>query len=270
MKNNKILILGGLLFFMLISCKKNPSSNINSEDAIKNSDAELLKLQNFSNTPVNGKISFEVKSTFLGQFTGLNLDFLGRYQTSASFYEPSTSLSGALMKVNNEVITPNNVLDYRKSYTIPNNIAGSEINFSLQAENSSPVLNHAFKIPKLIEFQNFTLQATGIQKLKLNDAVGIKADVGNKMGLLVMVTYDPFFLNDSLYSAGYTREIRNIQVQKDDGAIELDADIFAGIPGRCHYKLEVGRFNYEIVTNSDGKKYAFYSLNSLSGYCKNY
>jgi hypothetical protein len=270
MKKSNIIFFSGLIFFMLMSCKKNPSTNINTDDEIKNSDAELLKLQNFSNTPVNGKISFEVKSTFLGQFTGLTLDFLGRYHTTASFYEPATSISGTLMKVNNEVVSPNNVLDYRKSYTIPNNIAGNKINFSLQAENSSPLLNHSFRIPKLIEFQNFTLQPTGIQKLKLNDAVGIKVDAENKMGLLVMITYDPFFLNDSLYAAGYTREIRNIQVQKDDGAIELDADIFAGIPNRCHYKLEVGRFNYEIVTNSDGKKYAFYTLNSLSGYCKNY
>jgi len=270
MKNSKILILSGLIFFMLISCKKNPSSNINTVDEIKNSDAELLKLQNFSNTPVNGKVSFEVKSTFLGQFTGLNLDFLGRYHTLSSFYEQSTSLNGVLMKVNNETISSNNVLDYRKSYLIPNNIAGNKINFSLQVENSSPQLNHSFRIPKLIEFQNFALQANGIQKLKLNDAVGIKTDIENKMGLLVMITYDPFFLNDSLYSAGYTREIRNIQVQKDDGAIELDTDLFAGIPSRCHYKLEIGRFNYEIVNNTDGKKYAFYTLNSLSGYCKNY
>jgi hypothetical protein len=270
MKKNKVVLFCGLILFMLLSCKKNQSSNINPVEEIESSDAELLKLQNFSNTPVNGKISFEVKSTFLGQFTGLNLDFLGRYHTLSSFYGPSTSINGTLMKVNNEVISANNVLDYRKSYTIPNNIAGNKINFALLAESSSPLLNHTFRIPKLIEFQNFIMQANGIQKLKFNDVVGIKPDIENKMGLLVMITYDPFFLNDSLYAAGYTREIRNIQVQKDDGAIELDADIFAGIPSRCHYKLELGRFNYEIVSNTDGKKYAFYTLNSLSSYCKNY
>jgi hypothetical protein len=271
MKNSKLVFLSSLIVFLLFSCKKSPSNNVNDEDKIKQSDAELLKLYNFSNTSVNGKVTFEVKSTFLGQFTGLNMDFLGRFHTPSSFNEGSTSLNGVQMKVNNDVITSNNVLDYRKSYLLPNSsIVGKNINVSLQAESSSPVLNHQFRIPKLIEFQNFNIQANGIQQLKLNDAVGVKIDAENKMGLMVMITYDPYFLNDSLYAAGYKKEIRNVQIQNDDGAIELDADLFAGIPNRCHYKLEIGRFNYELVTNTDGKKYAFYTLNSLGGYCKNF
>ena len=270
MKNLKNILTSSLMIIMLFSCKKSSTNNVNDVDVVLKSDAELLKLYNFSNTTVNGKITFEVKSTFLGQFNGLNLDFLGRFHTPAAMNQGSTSLSGISMKIYNENITPNNVLDYRKSYLLPNIITGNENTITLQAEGLSPILNHQFRIPKLVEFQNFELPANGIKKLKLNDVVGVKIDSDNKLGLMVIVTYDPYFFNDSLNAAGFTTEIRNVQIQEDDGAIELDLDIFAGIPNRCHYKLEIGRFNYELVTNTDGKKYAFYTLNSLGGYCKNF
>ena len=160
MKNKKLLLIGllSLIFALTYSCNKSKTEDIlNTPEVVKNSDAELLKLYNFSNTPVNGKITFEAKASFLSQFPGTNFNFLGRFHTLSSMNQGSTSLNGVFMKINNVSIAPNGVLDYRKSYSLPNAITGANNQISIQEETNSPVLNSIFRIPKLVEFEKLAV-----------------------------------------------------------------------------------------------------------------
>jgi hypothetical protein len=170
---------------------------------------------------------------------------------------------GNLLKLGSEIIVPTVDNIYEKPLEQNAPIWGSTMPISLQATSSSPVLTSNFRIPKLLIVEGHNPNFT--QTLGLNGKIRTNVDNENAKGVLITIEYQPAY-NDSLRLAGYTETVRNAEVQKDDGSIELTANLFQNIPNKCSYKVTVGRVNFQIIESTDGKKYGVYAYVYLSNF----
>ena len=270
---NTKYISGFVIAFILISmvsCNKSKSDidTLNNNSTEINSDAELLKIYTFTNTPVEGTFTYNSTGNFASQSFARNNFFRGTFHSAAAMGNFGTVQSGNLVKVGDEILTPNANNIYQKNYQTTDPIWASTKEISLQAASTSPIAKTTFRIPKLIEVENYNPLQVGQPKLSENGILKVKIDNGNTKGVLVTLEYHPAY-NDSLRLAGYTQVIRNAEVQNDDGTIELSNKLFVGVPSKCSYKLTIGRVNYQIVEASDGKKYGLYAYVNLSNFYTN-
>ncbi|MDI9366066.1 MAG: hypothetical protein QM541_14000 [Flavobacterium sp.] len=264
-------IVGIAITFVIISttaCRKSDINILNNNSTEINSDAELLKIYTFINTAVEGTFTYNSTGNFASQNFARNNFFSGRFHSSAAMGNLGAVQTGNLLKIGDEILYPNADKIYQKTYQQVDPIWGSSKDISLQETSTSPIVKTTFRIPQLIEVENYNPLQVGQPKLSINGVVKVKSDNANTKGILVTVEYQPAY-NDSLRMAGYTEVIRNVEVQNDDGIVELSRSLFENIPAKCSYKLTLGRVNYQIAETSDGKKYGLYAYLNLSNFYTN-
>lgn len=272
MNTAKIILINSIafLFFTLTSCNKSKSivDTLNTNDTQISSDVELLKIYNFTNTLVDGSFAYNSAGNFASQNFARNNSFSGTFHSSAAMGNFGTIQKGNLLKIGQEILVPSRVNMYEKSYTSTDPIWGNSIDLSFQATESSTIAKTNFRIPKLIEIENYNSLQIGQPTLTFGGVIKVKIDNGNKKGIILTVEYQPAY-NDSLRQVGFAAPIINAQVQNDDGSIELPKTLFNNIPSKCTYKLTIGRVNFQIVEATDGKKYGIYSYVNLSNFYTN-
>ena len=266
--NKFVTVIAIAIILALASCKKEKSDIISANNIQINSDVELLKIYNFTNTKVEGSFAYNSTGNFASQSFARNNSFSGTFHSSSAMSNFGTIQKGKLLKIGDEIIVPNGNNVYVKNYTTSDPVWGTIKEISFQATELATIVKTNFRIPKLIEIENYNALLVGEQKLTAGGIVKVKVDNGNIRGIIVSVEYQPAY-NDSLRQAGFTLPFTNAEVQNDDGSIELSKTLFNNIPAKCLYKLTIGRVNFQIIKATDGKKYSIYSYVNLSNFYTN-
>ncbi len=259
-----------IILFSLSSCYKSKTivDSLNTNNTQISSDVELLKIYNFTNTIVDGSFAYNSTGNFSSQsFARIN-SFSGTFHSSAAMGNFGTVQKGNLVKIGEEIIIPNSNNIYEKNYSTTDKVWGNSKEMSFQATTLANIAKTSFRIPQLIEIENYNSLLIGQQKLTMNGTINVKADNGNTKGIIVTIEYQPAY-NDSLRLAGFTLPFINAEVQNDDGTIELSKTLFNNIPLNASYKLTIGRVNFKTIEAADGKKYGLYSYVNLSNFYTN-
>lgn len=239
-------------FSYFFSCTK--GENVSKPKYV---DERILKYLKFSNAETDG--SFMLQS-FATQATQ---NHVRDYSFDGAFFDKNNQIiEGALVKIDDVEFKSNNRsgFSYHLSENSLKKLYGKKVKITLSRKKSIGTANRSsnggqeFYVPRDIELITPELGEGNV--LQAGTTIEWNADTNNDKGLLILVEYDPNFVDNGQFrDAGHDGSIYKYVVAEESGSYTLTAEDIEGLPLGSTVILKLIRANYVILEDDEVGEY---------------